>query len=110
MMLQAYRTLRAVRVVKNDCYTGLGDTSLPAFVDEVLLVGCTHLHSVIIACYCHISYRTYRSHVGDTENKTYRVENVGLARTVETRNGIERGVPTSDLGTYGVRFESYDNI
>lgn len=62
MMLKPYWALRAVRVVKNDGHTGLGDASLPAFVDEILLVCCTH-----------------RRHVGNPEHKAYRVEDVGLA-------------------------------
>lgn len=45
MMLKAHGALGAVRIVENDGYAGLGDTSLPTFVDEVLLVCRAHLHA-----------------------------------------------------------------
>jgi hypothetical protein len=79
MMLEPYWTLGAVRIVKNDGYAGLGNASLPTFVDEVLLVGCTHLHYTMIGIHWHSMKRTYGSHICDTENETYRVKDVGLA-------------------------------
>ena len=45
MMFEPYWALRAVRVIENDSHTGLSDAGLPSFIDEVLLVGCTHLHT-----------------------------------------------------------------
>ena len=48
MMFQPYRALRAVRVIENDGHACLGDASLPSFINEVLLVGCTHLHHTMI--------------------------------------------------------------
>jgi hypothetical protein len=38
-----------------------------------------------------------RRHVRDTKDETYRVENVGFARAIQTSDGVKRGVPTSDL-------------
>ena len=32
-----------VRIVKDDCDGGLGDASLSTFIDEILLILCTHL-------------------------------------------------------------------
>jgi hypothetical protein len=33
--------------------------------------------------------QTHRLHVGDTQYETYRIEDVGLARTIQTGDGIE---------------------
>ena len=44
----------------------------------------------IIAC---------RGHIRDTKDETYRVEDVGFARAIQTSDGVERRVPTSDLGS-----------
>jgi len=42
-LLIAWRTFCRVRVIEDDGYAGLGDTSLSTFVDEILLVLGTHL-------------------------------------------------------------------
>lgn len=45
MCFKAQRTLAFVCVVKSDGHSGLGDTSLPVFVDQVLEVGGSNLSS-----------------------------------------------------------------
>ena len=73
MVLKPHRALRAIRVVKYDGHTGLGNASLSPFVNEVLLVGCAHLRYTMTG-YCYFLLDvTYRRHVGDTEDETYRV-------------------------------------
>jgi hypothetical protein len=42
------RALVSVRVIENDGYTGLRDTGLTTFVDEVLLVLSAHLQNWIL--------------------------------------------------------------
>jgi hypothetical protein len=47
-----------------------------------------------------------RRHIGDTKDETYRVENVGFARTIQTGDGVKRGVPTCDLRSNWVGLEA----
>jgi hypothetical protein len=42
---------------------------------------------------------THRLHVGDTQDKTYRIEDVGLARTIQTCDGIEGLVESCGAGS-----------
>lgn len=44
-----------------------------------------------------IRKKSHLGHVGDTQNKAYRVEDVGLARPVEARDSIERRIPSRNL-------------
>ena len=37
------RTLRPIRIVKDNCYAGFRDTSLATLVNQILLVGGAHL-------------------------------------------------------------------
>ena len=47
-----------------------------------------------------------RRHIRDTKDETYRVENVGFARAIQTRDGVKRGVPASDFRSDWVRFKT----
>ena len=50
---------------------------------------------------------TYRSHIRETQDKAYCVQDVGLAGAIQTSNCVEGGIPTSNLCAYWVRLEAY---
>ena len=50
---------------------------------------------------------THGVHVGNPQHKTYCVQDVGLAGAIQTSNGVEGGIPTSNLCAYWVRLEAY---
>lgn len=55
--------------------------------------------------------RPHGTHAGDTQDETYRVEDVGLSTAVEAGDGIEALVPTTDNCTNGIRLEAVnDNL
>jgi len=57
-----------------------------------------------------IELRTHLCHIRDPKHETYGVEDVGLARSIETRDGIERRIPSRNLSAYRVRLESCQDI
>jgi hypothetical protein len=92
------RARGAVRVVEDDGDRRLGDTSLAALVDEVLLVLRAHLRAAGSARAVRRQEdaerqseggrrrkrveSTYVCHVREAEHEAYRVENVALPRAV----------------------------
>ena len=69
---------------------GLGDASLPSFVDEV----------------ARAAVRAQQLEASNSETKAYRVEYVGLPRTVQASDRVEGGIPARNDGTDGVRLEA----
>lgn len=47
--------------------------------------------------------------VRNAQQKTYRVEDVGLSAAVQSCNGVEQRVKTTDLRPLSVRLEALDN-
>lgn len=72
-------TSRTVRVVEYDCNTGFGDSSLPTFVNKILLVLGTHLkRQSIEPCIEGWSRCSYLLHVSDTKDEAYGVQDITL--------------------------------
>jgi hypothetical protein len=115
------RARGAVRVVEDNGDGRLGDTSLAALVDEVLLVLRAHLRAAGSARAVRRQEgaerqseggwkrkrgeSTYVCHVREAEHETYRVENVALPRAVQARDRVERRVPARDRRPHRVRLE-----
>jgi len=57
-----------------------------------------------------MNFETHLRHVGDTQNKANRVQDIGLARSIETSNRIERRVPSCDLSPNWVWFETWKKL
>ena len=83
------RTSCAIRVVEDDGYAGPCDSCLTSLVNKILLI-----------------LRSHRGHVRHPEDEAYRVENIRFPRAVEASDGVERGVPSRDLGPAWVRLET----
>lgn len=52
---------------------------------------------------------SYLSEVIDAEDKTNGIEDIALSGTIETGDGIEFGIPTSDDRTGGVTLKTLEN-
>ena len=74
-MLIPHRTERLVPIVEYNGNTGLVDTRLSLFVDQLGQVPGTNL-----------------GEIGNSEDEADGVENVGFARTIEAGDGIEVGI------------------
>jgi len=75
VLLVAHRGTILILVVENDSDDSLGNSSLTLLVHKLGQVASTNL-----------------GQIGDAKHKTNRVQNVGFARAIQTRNGIEVGV------------------
>lgn len=84
-MLIPHRTERFVLIVEYDGNTGLVDTRLSLFVDQLGQIPGTNL-----------------GEVGNSEDEADGVENVGFARTIETGDGIEVGIESGKEDVCGV--------
>lgn len=81
------RGLLLVAVIEDDCYARFCYSGLSTLVDQIL-------HSTIsISSPAGGESSTYleilcadRSHIRNTQNKTYRVENITLSTSIEARN------------------------
>ena len=80
-VLQSHRTARSVGVVKNDRYTSLCYSCLAPFVNELLLILCTHLYMSMMSATSSKINRTLSDlfHVGDTKYEAYSVQNIALS-------------------------------
>lgn len=93
ILLEPYRRFLGVPVVKDNRDAGLCDSCLAALVYQVLRASATTwARASVWRPYLKI-LRSNRRHVGDAENKTYRVEDIGLATAVEAGDGVETLVP-----------------
>ena len=96
----------SVFVVEDDGDARFGDTSLTAFVNQILQI-----------------LRPDGAHIGDSKDKTYRIEDIGFPRSIQSlfssalqlamkasyRNGIECRIPFVDRGPYSIALEAVDN-
>ena len=83
-----------VAVVEDDCDACFRYSGLSTLVDEILTFHCQFMpagswtRSAYLEILC-----ADRSHIRNTQNKTYRVENITLSTSVEPGNRIEALVP-----------------
>jgi hypothetical protein len=47
------------------------------------------------------------SHIGNTQNKTDRIQYIGFPRSVQAGDRIERRIPSRDCRAHWVRLETY---
>ena len=90
-MFVSGRRRRRVLVVEDHGHGGLGDPGLALLVDELLQRVGAHGREV-----------------ADAEHEADGVEDVGLARAVEARDGVEEAVEAVDVDAGGVRLEAVD--
>ena len=81
ILLIPHRTERFILVVEHDGNTGLVDTRLSLFVDQLGQIPGTNL-----------------GEIGNSEDEADGVENVGFAGTIETGDGIEVGIESGERG------------
>ena len=96
----------SVFVVEDDGDASFGDTSLTAFVNQILQI-----------------LSSDGAHIGDSKNETYRIEDIRFAWSVQSlfssalhlamkasySNGIECRIPFVDRGPHSITLETVDN-
>jgi len=90
-VLISNRTLLLVFVVKGDCDSGFGNTSLATLVNQFLQVCGSDM-----------------AQISDAKEETNSIQNVGFATTIQASDGIEHGIKAVNFRPLAVGFESID--
>lgn len=114
-MLITDRRLIFISIIESNTSRSLSDPSLALLVYDIVQSGSTHLsktRSNESHIKSQIEFNKLSTNIGkirDAKHEAYRIQNIGLSRTVEACDGVELPIEAFDLRADSVRLEAFEH-